>query len=112
MAKDPSKEAKFQGQVSADTKRWLEIQWREGKNPTLLTWNDLANYCVEKGLAALVEENQSEHGRYVVGMVEKKRKKDAEEALKRLEYELEGWVPREEKTSGTVTPLRRVEGDG
>lgn len=94
--------------VSSDIKRWLEIEWRKGKNPTLLTWNDLVEFCVEKGHEWLVKENQSEHGLYVVEMVDKKRRKDAEEALKKLEYELDGWVPREKK-GGIILPLRKVD---
>lgn len=109
MAKDPINRVKFQGMVSADTKRFLEIAWREGKDPTLLTWNDVAEFCVEMGHRELVQMNKSEHGLYVVSMLEKKRKKDGEEALKRLEYELDGWVPREEMRNGTVHPLRRVD---
>lgn len=109
VAKDTSNRVKFQGMVSADTKRFLEIAWREGKDPTLLTWNDLAEFCVEMGHRELVKMNKSEHGLYVVSMLEKKRKKDAEEALKRIEYEVDGWTPREELWRG-ITPIRKVDG--
>ena len=113
MAKEPSNLVKFQGMVPPEQKRFLEVAWREGRSPTILTYNDLVAFCVEMGHREMVNMNQTPRGLYVVSLLDKKRKKDAEEAMKKLEYELDGWEPREEKViqrpEGIVHPIRRLE---
>lgn len=117
MANDMTKLVKFQGMIPPDTKRFLEVAWREGRSPTILTYNDLVAFCAEMGHRELVNMNKTPRGLYVVEMMDKKRMKDAEDAMKKLEYELDGWVPREERTfdvkrEGNVTPIRRVDEGG
>lgn len=96
MAERPER-IKFQGQVRAAKKRQLEIVWREGNDPTLQTWNDLVDYCCEAGLEKLAKEQKSERGMYAASIYRKKRLKDAEEDLKKTEYEVRDWVPRDEE---------------
>lgn len=109
MATEVSKLVKFQGMVPPDHKRFLEVAWREGRSPSILTYNDLVTFCVEMGHREMVNMNQTPRGLYVVELLDKKRMKDAEEAVKKLEYELGDWKPREERARGTVSPIRRVE---
>lgn len=88
--------------------RKLEIEMRGSKDPTIQTMSDAYNFCLEVGLAALSEKNQSESGRYAAHVFGMKRQKEFEEELKKAEYEIHGWTPRD-FGQGKVTPIRRVE---
>lgn len=94
MAERPER-IKFQGMVLAAKKRQLEIVWREGKDPTLQTWNDVADYCLEAGLEKMANEQQSEMGKYAAKVYRLKRMMEAEEDLRRAEYEIRDYVPKE-----------------
>lgn len=100
---------KFQGMVDAGKKRQLEIEFHKSKEPTLQTWNDVVDFCMEKGLEALAKMNQSEAGLYAAKIYGLKRQMVAEEALRRAEYEVQGYVPRDFNKDATVSPIRKVD---
>lgn len=76
-------------------RRQIEIEWRAGKDPTLQTWNDVVDFCAEQGLRALAEMNASPGGKYAAQMYALKRRKEADEALKKVEWEVQGYIPRQ-----------------
>lgn len=100
---------KFQGMVDAGKKRQLEIEFHKSKEPTLQTWNDVVDFCMEKGLEVLSKMNESEEGLYAAKMYALKRQMLADEALRRVEYEVQGYVPRDFSANATVSPIRKVE---
>ena len=89
-------------------RRQIEIEWRAGKDPTLQTWNDVVDFCAEAGLEKLAAMNSSEKGLYAAKIYGLKRQKEADEALRQAEYEIQGYIPRSFE-GGSVTPIRRVE---
>ena len=89
-------------------RRQIEIEWRAGKDPTLQTWNDVVDFCAEAGLEKLAAMNNSDKGLYAAKVYGLKRQKEADEALRQAEYEIQGYVPRSFE-GGSVTPIRRVE---
>lgn len=99
---------KFQGMIPKGKRRQLEVEWRQSKDPSLLTWNDVVDYCAEQGLKALAEKNQSEGGLYAAHLYHLKRQKEADEAIRRVEWEVQGYEPRD-YTQGQVIPFKRVE---
>ena len=100
---------KFQGMVDAGKKRQLEIEFYKCKEPTIHTWNDVVDFCMEKGLEALSKLNESEAGLYAAKIYALKRQMLADEALKRAEYEVQGYVPRDFGKDATVSPIRKVD---
>lgn len=92
MAERPER-IKFQGQVLAAKKRQLEITWREGHDPTLQTWNDVVDYCVEAGLEKLAKAQQSPMGMHAAEVYLKKRLMEAEADLRKAEYETKDYDP-------------------
>lgn len=90
-------------------RRQIEIEWREGKDPNLQTWNDVVDFCAEAGLEKLAAMNGSEKGKYAAMIYGLKRQKEADEALKQAEWEVQGYVPRSFDKSGTVSPIRKVD---
>ncbi len=104
-----TEKSKFQGMIPSGLKRELEIVWREGKDPTIQTMNDLVTYCVEQGLAALARTAESASGKYAAQVYALKRRKDSDEMLGKVEFEVQGYVPRDFSMSGVVRPIRAVE---
>lgn len=99
---------KFQGMIPKGKRRQIEIEWREGKDPTLQTWNDVVDFCAEAGLEKLANMNNSEAGKYAAWVYGQKRQKEADEALGKAEWEIQGYTPRV-FTDADVRPIRRAE---
>lgn len=89
-------------------RRQIEIEWRAGKDPTLQTWNDVVDFCAEAGLEKLAAMNNSEAGKYAAYIYGLKRQKEADEALKKAEWEVDGYTPRSFE-GAKITPIRRVD---
>lgn len=104
---DPER-IKFQGMIPKGKRRQIEIVWREAKDPTLQTWNDVVDFCAEAGLEKLANMANSEAGKYAAYIYGLKRQKEADEALGKAEWEVQGYVPRM-FDNARVSPIRRVE---
>ena len=99
---------KFQGMIPKGKRRLIEIEWRKGKDPTLQTWNDVVDFCAEAGLEKLAAMNGSEAGKYAAYVYGLKRQKEADEALKKAEWEVQGYQPRK-FSDAEIRPFRMVE---
>lgn len=103
---------KLQNHVPAALVRALDIEIRKGKDPTLQTMSDGIAYCLEVGVAALAKMNQSEEGLYIAEVFAKLRRMELEEKVRAAEFATAGFQARSLNTTGTVSPIRRVEKEG
>lgn len=100
---------KLQHHVPAGLVSALDSELRRGKDPTLPTLADGIAYCLEIGLKALAEKNNSAEGQYIADVFSKQRRKELEEKVRVAEYEIQGFVPRDFTMNADVRPIRRVD---
>lgn len=110
MSKDQPEKQKISAWVPQGLVRELDILIRNSKNPTLQTMTDGYNYCLEYGVRALAEEQDSDEGRYVADLFAKVRRADLEDAVQAAEIRLMTRTPRDLGVRpGNVRAIREAE---
>lgn len=100
---------KLQNHVPAALVRALDIEIRNGKDPTLQTLSDGIAYCLEIGVQELAKQNQSEEGRYIAELFARLRRKELDDKIYDAEKQLRGYEPRNyEQRPGNVRPIREA----
>lgn len=98
---------KLQNHVPAALVRALDIEIRNGKDPTLQTLSDGITFCLEEGVKKLAEQNNSEKGRYIAELFSKLRQKELDDRVWDAERQLSGYQPRDyEQRPGNLRPIR------
>lgn len=107
MSKENPEKQKISAWVPQGLVRELDILIRNSKNPTLQTMTDGYNYCLEFGVKALADEQESDEGRYVAELFARVRRMELEEAVEAAEYKLAKHRPRDLGVRpGNLRPIR------